>query len=266
MITINSNHKINISYASSGHFIAQDEWIHPKRVIDTYEIIFVTHGHIFIKEKDNDYVVSENNVLILNPYCEHGGYKSSDADTSFYWFHFYLSNSSFLSTLPKCFSTSDSLKIRTLLNQLLDTANSSNYPAYTADLIVCTILCELMAQYRSSKNSSNRLCNEIAEWIRINNDKKVTISMVSDKFGYNGDYLSRLFKSYFNIGIKEYICKERIKAAKNMLLSSYYSVKQISDILGWDNENQFIKFFKYHESVSPKKYRDIYKNTHLNKK
>jgi len=266
MITINSNPKVNISYVSSGHFIAQEEWIHPKRVIDTYEIIFITQGQVFLKEENKDYVLSENDVLILSPYCQHGGYKSSPADTSFYWFHFHLSDSLFLDSLPKHFSTQDSLKIKTLLKQLLDTANSSNYPEYAADLIVCTILCELIAQYRSSRNLSNRLCNEISEWIRINSDKKITVSMVSEKFGYNSDYLSRLFKAYFDMGIKEYICKERIKAAKNMLLSSYYSIKQISDILGWDNENQFIKFFKYHESVSPKKYREIYKNTHLNKK
>lgn len=266
MITI-SNGNTNVVYASSGLFEAQnDEWIHPRRIIDSYELIYVVKGRIHLEEDGHQHIINENEVIILLPGRMHRGYKTSAAGTSFYWFHFYISDYSMLEKLPKSFALSDNLKMKTLLSQLLDTTNSPLYPDFTPDLIAGTILCELLAQYNHLNKQGRRLTNEIAEWIRINSDKKISVMMVSEKFRYNPDYLTRLFKTDFNMGIKEYIYAERIKAAKNLLISSFYSIKQISDILGWHSLNQFIKFFKYHETVSPKKYRDLYVNTHLNKK
>jgi len=57
-----------------------------------------------------------------------------------------------------------------------------------------------------------------------------------------------------------------MKLAKNLLISTNYSVKQIAFMLDYKEENLFIKFFKYHERVSPTNFRNTYFNTHMNKK
>ena len=266
MITI---HNINtdITYVSSGFFEAQNEsWTHPKRVIDSFELIFVTKGTVYLKEDGAEYILRENDTIILFPGLSHGGFKTSATGTSFFWVHFLITYKDIPGLLPKTTTLNENLKMKTLFKQLLDTVNSSFYPQYAPDLIAGIILCELISQNSSLKNPGKRLTNEIAEWIRINSDKKITVKTVSERFMYNPDYLTRLFKDDFNVTIKEYICMVRVKSAKNLLISSYYSIKQISDILGWDSLNQFIKFFKYHESISPRQYRNLYVKTHLNKK
>ena len=46
----------------------------------------------------------------------------------------------------------------------------------------------------------------------------------------------------------------------------YYSVKEISVLLGFSSANAFINFFKYHEKISPKKFRNTYSYMHMNSK
>ena len=266
MITIKEEPPIGITYVSSGLFIGRD-WIHPKRVIDSYEMLYVIKGEVYLEYRSRPHILSENSLIVIHPGVYHGGYKTSDQETSFYWFHFLLTDDAILNQLPEVITINNDLKLKTILNQLLDAANSGKYPAYMADLITATVICEVIMQNQISLAPENhRIMHEVSEWIRINADKKMSVEIVSGQFGYNPDYLSRLFKAAYNMGLKQYIYEEKIKAAKNLLISSYKSIKQIADLLGWENENQFIKFFKYHESVSPKKYRDLYVNLHLNKK
>ena len=57
-----------------------------------------------------------------------------------------------------------------------------------------------------------------------------------------------------------------MKLAKDLLLTTDMSVKQISRELGYSEENLFIKFFTYHEKISPAAFLAKYCNTHINHK
>ena len=53
---------------------------------------------------------------------------------------------------------------------------------------------------------------------------------------------------------------------KDLLLTTDMSVKQISRELGYSGEYLFIKFFTYHEKISPAAFKAKYCNTHINNK
>ena len=102
--------------------------------------------------------------------------------------------------------------------------------------------------------------------VRMKINKNVSVLSVAKHFGYSPDYISRLFKKTFSIGMKEYISEERMKYAKNLLLTTDLSVKEISAQTGFENENHFIKFFNYHERKSPLQFRNMYFNIKMNDK
>ena len=85
-------------------------------------------------------------------------------------------------------------------------------------------------------------------------------------YGYNTDYIGKLFKSNFNISLKKYIDLQRLNLAKDLLMTTLKSVKQIAYEIGYTDENLFIKFFMYHEKMSPTVFRNKYFNTHINNK
>ena len=65
------------------------------------------------------------------------------------------------------------------------------------------------------------------------------------------------------ITLKKYIIDARLNAAKDYLHTSDLSVKQIAYELGFYDETLFIKFFTYHEKISPTAYRNKYFNTFI---
>ena len=63
----------NITYCSAGKFVSQGEWIHPDRVINSYELIFVLSGTVYINEDNVDYQLKKNEILLLSPTAHHFG-------------------------------------------------------------------------------------------------------------------------------------------------------------------------------------------------
>lgn len=62
-----------------------------------------------------------------------------------------------------------------------------------------------------------------------------------------------------NIGMLEYINKQRINLASELLLKTNYSVNTISDKVGYLNVNSFIRVFKKIMGTTPSKYRSVKK-------
>ena len=77
----------NIQHLTSGRFISQGEWIHPERVIDSCEIIFMIKGSFQIAEADKIYQMEPDDVLILDKNTLHRGLDTR-TDVSFFWVHF----------------------------------------------------------------------------------------------------------------------------------------------------------------------------------
>lgn len=112
---------------------------------------------------------------------------------------------------------------------------------------------------------SNRILSvQISEYIRNNIKDGISLSNIANHFGYNSDYLGKYFKKNFGIGLKEHLYSQRLKLAKDLLLTTDTSIKQISKELGFHEENLFIKFFVYHEKITPTVFRNKYCNTHIN--
>ena len=78
----------NVKNCGAGKFISNGEWIHPNRIIDSNEIIFVTKGEVYINENGTEYHINPDEILILQPNLRHFGYKVS-TDTEFFWLHWY---------------------------------------------------------------------------------------------------------------------------------------------------------------------------------
>ena len=247
----------NVKYDGSGKFISRGEWIHPERIIKSYEIIFVTEGEVNIEENEIKYILKKDDILILEPDKNHKGFKKS-SNTSFYWMHFISENNplSYIKTLH----IDNSYNLTLLSNQLIHYSLVNNFPE-VKDYLIRIIIAEI---YSISENlTDNKLVNQIAEWIRINSDTKLTAKDISEYFGYNSDYISRLFKKYYNMSLKKYVDEAKINTIKKKLLSSSLSLPKISDECGFEEYKYFLKFFKYHTNMTPTKFRSTYSKTHI---
>lgn len=246
-------------YESSGEFRTTDEWIHPSRIINSFEIIFVLEGEIFMQEGEKHYIVSKNRFLILDAHIPHKGFKKSVSPVAFYWLHFKTN----LKPPIKFGEGKEYYDVKNLLKKILHMSKTPVYEKEALDAATYLLFSELLA---SAAFTGNSVAYKIAEYIRINATKGITVETAAKYFGYSSDYISKLFKQTFATGIKKYISDERMKCAKDLLLNTNLSVKEIAAEMNFSDENTFIKFFVYHDDISPSKFRNKYFNVHMNNK
>lgn len=249
-------------YVSGGLFVSRDTWIHPTRTIDSNEIIYVIKGTVRMFEENRRFELHKGDCLILEKGKRHGGYDYNDDEVSFYWFHFQTDFPSLSVMKNVSFRSGDGISL--LSKQLLHSANT---PAYSNDATNCflrLVLNEIYLASNQSTDSAYPVCGVISEWITRNSDKKIAVEEISKKFGYNKDYISRAFKKHFGVSLKNFIDDERIKFIKSLLLTTGYPLKQISEMTGFPDYKSFLKFFSYHDEVTPQEYRHKYFNTHIN--
>ena len=223
-------------------------------------------GEAFIEENNIYYDLKQGDVLLIEPQKEHGGFKVSKNGCCFYWMHFHLSGNNIINF--KHFNINDTIQednITFFFSQLLSVSNLPIYPSVTAHAMSILIINYLNVANATLLDKKDRLINEIMEYIRINVLDDITVATISKYFCYNCDYISLLFKKKTGIGLKEVISKSKINYAKTLLISSQYSIKEISSILNFNSTQHFIGFFKYHENISPLKYKNRNIAMHYNK-
>lgn len=253
MLKIN---KTDFSFSNMGLFDSEAEWLHPTVTIDTFEIIYVLAGEIHLFEGNVEYTVKKGELLLLEPFLEHGGTLVSTGYTSFYWLHF-QTNDRATFPFPKHFAPNNDLSRR--LAELMHLQRSDHTIAELA-------LARLLLELGKRTEYGNRTAHEIYEFIRINAQRPLTVQDVAKRFGYSADHLSRILKAEFGCDTKSAIVKERLEYIESLLINTDFSIKEIAEQCGFDDENKFVKFFKYHTATTPSLYRSRYFYVHMNSK
>jgi AraC-like DNA-binding protein len=73
----------------------------------------------------------------------------------------------------------------------------------------------------------------------------------------------RAFKREFNLSPLDFILKEKIKKAKQLLSESKSSISDVCYQLGFSDLNYFGRQFKKMEGISPSQYRAMISSAHL---
>ncbi len=250
----------DVRYSSCGRLISREPWIHPNRTIDSHEVLFVISGPIFLSENGTDYTLGQNDVFILEPGLHHLGTKPSEA-ADFFWLH--LHGIPTQVPLFKQKQVSDPYGLTLLFRQILQ-YRVEQKPAEAMDYLARLILMELLSG--SLNPASSRSAEIAAAWIRANRSLPLRVSQVAAHLGYHPDYLNRLFKSVFQKSVKEYIDAERMNCIKSLLLTSQSTLSETASAAGFSDYKCFLKFFKYHEGMTPTEFCKIYAREYVNTK
>ena len=145
-----------------------------------------------------------------------------------------------------------------LLNKLLveaereDIYKETFMKLYILELL--TFLCRHRYDHTPQVSESEKLINEVAEYIRRNFSQDLSLAALSKHFSISGSCLSRKFKAVTGMGINEYITSVRIHNAEQLLSKGDLTIMQVSERCGYGDSNYFASVFKRIKGTTPLKF------------
>lgn len=91
--------------------------------------------------------------------------------------------------------------------------------------------------------------------IYANPCEKFTIEKLASEINLSKSYFQHCYKVYFNTTPIADVINSRIEYSKQLLMSTSFTISKISDIIGYQNDAQFIKQFKAVVKTTPLQYR-----------
>ena len=86
-------------------------------------------------------------------------------------------------------------------------------------------------------------------------DQDLSLDSIAEQLHYNANYLSNVFKKELSINFADYLQNYRLQIAKKWLRETDMTIKEIAANLQYTNSQNFIRFFKKKEQMTPGEYR-----------
>lgn len=106
-----------------------------------------------------------------------------------------------------------------------------------------------------TSHPQNDIIYQIAYYIRLNYDKPFSQFACAQLFYINKNYMCRKFKNTFHVSMISYLNQIRIDHAKKLLQNSSNKIKDIANLVGFEDEKYFSRQFHKHTGLSPNEYR-----------
>lgn len=110
---------------------------------------------------------------------------------------------------------------------------------------------------RLKEAQQKKMKEEILAYLEIHyRDADLSQTQVADAFQISSSTLSRMFRKQVGIGFTEYVNFKRLEYAKELLLTTEYTVREVAFMAGFANDNYFSRIFKANVGMSPTAFRE----------
>ena len=113
--------------------------------------------------------------------------------------------------------------------------------------------------FKTKNDLKNYLIDNVTNYINEYYAKNITLESLSEEFLISPAYLCKLFKKKLDINFIDYLNQIRISNAKKLLSSTFLKIYEISNLVGYLDQNYFTKVFKRIVGVTPNYYRNNFK-------
>lgn len=259
-----------VEFISAGKSQGDDNWMHYERVIDQNIMFMVLEGSLHIKVDGTEYSLHEGEVLFIRANAYHVGFKP--AAVTYYWIHFQPKLIKYMEKatnpydaesiiIPMVLKLAHVENVVVLVNQLIHyyrREKNNSLHNYLLTAILIDIANQSNSKLQEELSGKHRRFEEIACYIEANYLENLQVAEIAWKFGYNPKYLVRLFRTFMNTTVIEYINEVRLRVAEGLLLSTNNTVFSIAENSGFNSYRNFMKVFKKKYGISPTQYRNVY--------
>ncbi|MDQ0338654.1 two-component system response regulator YesN [Caldalkalibacillus uzonensis] len=108
---------------------------------------------------------------------------------------------------------------------------------------------------KEGHHHSEDILNRAKSYLHDHYNEDISLDMVARHVGLSPYYFSKLFKEQMSMNFIDYLTQLRIDKAKELMLTSNLSVKEICFEVGYRDPNYFSRVFKKSEGITPSQFR-----------
>ncbi|SFB89923.1 helix-turn-helix transcriptional regulator [Ruminococcus albus] len=258
-----ANELDSLKYLVAGSLIAEDGFLHMRRVLDCHVLILVLEGTLFITQDDREFAVGAGETILLARGLEHFGTRRSEGRLSYLWAHFCTESQwqttppeNYACHLPESFTVANTGRLRRLFDIMLDCSRREDTTA--PEMTLCALkmlLLECSYQAGIEEQGISPLVREIVMWVRRNCHRRLTVADIAERFHYSPDYISALFRREMGDSLSAFLNNCRMELAKDLLSEGTVSIKEVAYSCGFSDEKYFTRVFRKTMGMTPTEYR-----------
>jgi len=102
------------------------------------------------------------------------------------------------------------------------------------------------------------IVREAIYWTLLSTGEKKSVQFIADRLYVNRTHLSERFKQLAQISLSDYILRVKMTGAMLLLIDKNLAQSDVMDILGYKDENHFVRKFKSFYNMTPNEFTKRY--------
>ena len=232
-------------------------WVIPMRRIVNYELVLVLRGTGMIEIMGKTYTAGPGDLIFFRPGIVNRLWVKQEPYFEFFGLHFNLPPGTKPPELPDLLHLDAPQRIEILFRKLHGIyLEKGHLHEVHENLLLQQILCELLTILFEKETSSNPLrIRQVLEYIHENLYREITLEELYSQSGLQKTAFIQLFRQVTGTTPLQYIIRQRLENARELLTESNLSVSQIAEQCGFSDPFYFSRCFSKHYGHSPREYR-----------
>ena len=240
------------------------------RKLNEFQLIYITKGEGRLLIENSEYSITKGNIFIIYPHQWHSYAPTEETGWNEYYIGFegnvlykWIENS-FLGYDSQVYKIGLNEELVKLYNRAIELAKFDRHPLELHLSGIVYHIIGLLISEINNKEIAIKYDLQLVERAKIimneNVFKTISPEELSEKLDTNYTSFRKLFKKVTGFAPANYYHELKITKAKQFLLETSYSVKEISYSLNYNTVEHFGTLFKKRTGYSPSQYRSFSRN------
>lgn len=261
----------------TGDFVVKAGWVLKPRSLREYELIYFPKGTNSVYQiGDESHLLDRPCFVLTRPGIQHTCRFDPERPTRHLFVRFAWqgdpSGASVFGVLstdgPSWIPIDKPTMVPLMLKRILEIVSEKSWNGEErCRMLFYVVLCELAqmiqpTEGREPEKIPQQLLRAKEYMMQNIRRSSLTVAEIASAIGWTHEHFSRQFARYYDISPREAIVKERIELACRMLIQENWSIKQVANWIGFDDEHYFSRCFRKIKGLSASGFRERYVNPH----
>ncbi len=213
-----------------------------------YELVYYCSGSGSTTVGSEAHTFHRGTCVLIPPGCSHDEHHHSGADVICLGFFT-------PEPLPQLVFQDETLAVQRILRELLTETATQPWDYQTMLRIKLSELCLHISRAARTKPLTPKSFAYIINYIKENYHEKISLSDCAAQLNFSSDYFRHKFKELTGLSPQQFLLRQRLNAARELLNGSTLSCTEIAGRCGFSTAAQFSRLFRQAFGTTPQRFR-----------